>query len=144
MLDGLRFTLPTARERLLWSTTCGWAYRVVFGLAERSGDPRLVAALVESARTSGVPATGTDRALDTVLPAAAEPAGPPPGASQLGPVATYSGPAALGGELALDPPPVVVLPWGAGALAEHLPAAERQAGRALRVGRVPLTSQLRP
>jgi hypothetical protein len=136
---------------------------LVFDLAARLGDPRLLAALLESARAAGVPSiTGTihdpggpdglaARGLAVMLTEHAS-AGQGGGHdSTLGtptggvPVA-FTGPAAAlnDADIALDPPPVVVMPWpGADPLAAWRREAQRTlADRPLRIGQVALADQL--
>ena len=53
-LDAIRFQFPTASSRHAWRTSTEHATRRAFELAERLGDQRLVAELVETAINSGV------------------------------------------------------------------------------------------
>jgi hypothetical protein len=59
-IDAHRYTLVTARDRETWSMQSAYAYELAFELAERVGDSRLVAELVEAARVQAVPTDGAD------------------------------------------------------------------------------------
>jgi hypothetical protein len=126
-LDALRFRLPRPRDRRAFRTTIDYAYEVAFEAAERTGDKRLFAELVETARGNGVPSFGYTNSATTQLRRGGDLLLKPPSREFAGPAAGASVE-----DIALGPPPRLVMPWGAVALIDHLPAAELRAGHPVR------------
>ena len=105
VLDSYRFQLSAADDRAGWRIQIERLYEEVLDLAIGSGDGRLVAELIESARASGVP---SDSDIPSGSPAWIDMSSLPDDLNlwprQFGAEAVTS--------VSISPPPAVVMPWG--------------------------------